>query len=89
MTREEFAEALRQLRLPHSSALTARLLGISARQVNYCLAGHCKVAKSVAVICRLLLLLDGAGFPPGAIDGVLAAPVPAKPAALGPEPPGF
>jgi hypothetical protein len=47
MTKEQFAAALRELRLPHSSALTARLLGINKRQVFYCLSGRCKVSGAV------------------------------------------
>jgi hypothetical protein len=71
MTKEEFAVALRQLRLPHSAAMTERLLGINRRQILYSLAGRCRVAKSVAVICDLLLLMDRAGQPPEAVDSLL------------------
>jgi hypothetical protein len=74
MTKEQFAAALRELRLPHSSALTARLLGINKRQVFYCLSGRCKVSRSVAIICQLLLTLDAAGYRPQVIDGVLRTP---------------
>jgi hypothetical protein len=73
MTKEEFAAALRELRLPHSSALTVRLLGINKRQIFNCLSGACRVSRPVAVTCRLLVIMDQAGHPPTAVDAVLAA----------------
>jgi hypothetical protein len=79
VTKDEFAEALRELGLAHSSALTAQLLGVSNRQIWYYLAGHCKVAKSVAVIVRLLLLLDRTGCPPAAVGRRLEPGDPGSP----------
>jgi hypothetical protein len=72
MTKEQFAQALRELKLPHSAALTARLLGISRRQIFYGLSGRCPVSEPVAMVCRLLLMLDQTGQPPAAVDAALA-----------------
>jgi hypothetical protein len=64
MTKEQFANALRELRLPPSSKLAARLLGINNRQIFYVLAGHCRVARSVENLLGLLRELDRGGVPP-------------------------
>jgi predicted transcriptional regulator len=55
MTKEEFAAALRELRLPPSAPRTARLLGISNRQVFYYLSGRSPVSNTVQIILALYL----------------------------------
>jgi hypothetical protein len=71
MTRDEFAMALRQLGLPHSSRLTARLLGVSTRQVFRWLAGRNQVTPSVGTMLALLLILNAGGLPPAAVWDML------------------
>lgn len=57
MNQAEYLGALATLGLSRNSALTARLLGVSQRQLSNYANGHCPIPGPVARLIRVLALI--------------------------------